>query len=746
MLATRGVTSKFCGTVSSCMRRKKFNNYLSSNPVANCHSGKMFSSSLAIPEYLPSSSTDRRQSRHDEYVVRAIASNTSQEQQEHDDEEDDEHSSNFVHFSNTTHSTRKESPPVTTDSFLGERNGVFSTVLFNDRSNTKNEPLTSQVGAATPRFYQSQAVVGKLQRVLTASHGPDSNSSSNRNSVKTVRTLFDQCMDLGVPLTPDICLQCIKMFVRHEHLQMAMHVIQRWTALGSTTPQQLLPLEAYQLICDGIGNNAKLPYSQQLKGGLHPIIDRLIFTIQETLPNEQQHICLTRLLLNLVKYQANDVKLDMAAKKLYAYLTTQEATQNADFPFDPNVYKEIIHHSANQTNCYLPVDEILNKLVKDYAVEMDMETVMILLQKEYPFAEMGRVVRILDCIPTSMNSSGQYRLDIGIMEQIMMRAGRKKLPDVIMRVWDFVEQYQYRPTESMYESAIHAFFLSYKSDHFGFAVMKEMELQAGYIPSRAFIRTISKCIRSTPARIDNAYYLLTDTRKGKEYITVASMNCILSAYGEAGCIERAFATFDDLLEYELEPDHDSFSFLMESLATHVKTCVGSSATTNHPARVGQTPVGAVKRITTQLHNEVAKEGQPQRNDGAYGKRVEAQLSPSTDVIDFGVIVETADGILGMIEERGMQLDHNTLHQYIRLLAYTGKTERVKSILEDAECRILLETLSLLAFQIAWKGNIEMGKEIANMILKAGYRQIPFGLQQKLKEFERNRRPSPTTSA
>lgn len=156
--------------------------------------------------------------------------------------------------------------------------------------------------------------------------------------------------------------------------------------------------------------------------------------------------------------------------------------------------------------------------------------------------------------------------------------------------------------------------------------------------------------------------------------------------------ERAFATFDDLLEYELEPDHDSFSFLMESLAAHVKACVGSSATKTHPATVGQTPVGAVKKITTQLQNDVANEGQPQRNNGESGKRVEAQLSSSTDVVDFGLIVETADGILGMMEEREMQLDHNTLHQYIRLLAYTGKTERAKSILESAQCRVLLETL------------------------------------------------------
>jgi hypothetical protein len=170
-------------------------------------------------------------------------------------------------------------------------------------------------------------------------------------------------------------------------------------------------------------------------------------------------------------------------------------------PFDSQIFTEILRHSANQSACYLPVSEILHTLVFDHDVSVDAEIVLTLLQKEYPFVNMDRVVLYLDSIDKMLSetTSGavidDFRIDIGLLEQIMIQAARSKMPEIIRRGWNFMERYQYFPTESMYESAIHGFFLTYKSDHFGFAVMKEMESQSGYIPSYDLIRTVSGCLR-----------------------------------------------------------------------------------------------------------------------------------------------------------------------------------------------------------------------------------------------------------
>ncbi len=180
------------------------------------------------------------------------------------------------------------------------------------------------------------------------------------------------------------------------------------------------------------------------------------------------------------------------------------------------------------------------------------------------------------------------------------------------------------------------------------------------------------------------------------------------------------------MEHGLDPDSNSFSFLLEALATHVKSCVVE----------GRSKVNKIE------HKNNSQEEEEDGDEEDLVKLQQQRRLTGENPMDFSSFIEAADAIFEMMKERGIELDHRTLHQYIRLLVYAGETVRAKGVLEDVmakkTCRICLATFSMVSFQLAaFEGNIELGRDVANMILEAGYREIPPSLQRKLMDTKKN---------
>ncbi len=198
-------------------------------------------------------------------------------------------------------------------------------------------------------------------------------------------------------------------------------------------------------------------------------------------------------------------------------------------------------------------------------------------------------------------------------------------------------------------------------------------------------------------------------------------------------IESAFATFDDLLQYGINPDSNSFAFLFEALSAHVKSCLtkGSLEVSEHGMGTREETNFCTQEDTK---SEFAKSEQPP-------SETNSSKTPELKTMDFSSFIEAANEILDMMEERGIKMDHRILHQYIRLLVYAGETERAKGILEEIHakgtCQIRLETLTMVSFQLSvFQGKQVMGREVADLILKSGYRQIPTSLRLRLMESNR----------
>lgn len=147
----------------------------------------------------------------------------------------------------------------------------------------------------------------------------------------------------------------------------------------------------------------------------------------------------------------------------------------------------------------VPFIRVLEQLVEDN-YRVDSRTVTQTLLNEHPFINVKKTTKILHCIKKLYESKEdgdplhEYRISASMLDSIAVSAAKFGDTDLLLLVWDLIDMMGYKPSESMFENAIHGFMIAYKQDHHAFAVMAEMEKE-GYIPSRALTQMIAKSLR-----------------------------------------------------------------------------------------------------------------------------------------------------------------------------------------------------------------------------------------------------------
>ena len=165
--------------------------------------------------------------------------------------------------------------------------------------------------------------------------------------------------------------------------------------------------------------------------------------------------------------------------------------------------------------------------------------------------------------------------------------------------------------------------------------------------------------------MDSAYNLLTSRKTEGMRITVASLNTILSAAAELGDVDRAFATFDAFDLYEIEPNADSFSFLLEALAQSV--------------------------------NPRKQKDEERRKLDAPGR------------------MDAASAILSLMEESGVPMCQNCTEHYAQLLYNVGRLDAATEFLLDSLERgdpVNNRIIILMAKNNAMEGNLELARLLA----------------------------------
>ena len=232
------------------------------------------------------------------------------------------------------------------------------------------------------------------------------------------------------------------------------------------------------------------------------------------------------------------------------------------------------------TGVTLPVAQILHDLVQS-GYQPSVEGVAKTFVALSPFLDNGDTRLALQAIhdlntgkfqgenggefsATTSNHPCRYVLDFGTLETISSTAAKKGDSELGLLVWDVMEQLGYHPNEILYENLAQTFAMAYRSDEHAFECLNEMESN-GFKPSRAVIRSVSRSLRYSVPRLDNAHRIVM-TEAGP---SLTLLNTILSACAEQGDTNRAFATFDDMKRCDIAPDVDTYSFLLEAMANEV---------------------------------------------------------------------------------------------------------------------------------------------------------------------------------
>ena len=203
----------------------------------------------------------------------------------------------------------------------------------------------------------------------------------------------------------------------------------------------------------------------------------------------------------------------------------------------------------------------------------------------------------------------------------------------------------------------------------------------GFVPSQALLRYVAVKVSYNEKRLDHCQRTLT--WRDNDYVrSTYGMNVLLIGYGLRQDINNSFFVFEDLPNWELQPDANTFTFLMESVYIDTK------------------------------NRFPYKQGHPS-----------LEYNPE----DLDEVMGVANIIVDSMEEAGIKKTKKFFHEHIRLLCTIGKLEDARSVLDEAislQVPVSMNTLFTLATRYADNKDFENAYAIGDLSEAAGCGILP----------------------
>eukprot|EP00934_Nitzschia_sp_Nitz4_P003030 Nitzschia sp. Nitz4//scaffold13_size275219//148561//150866//NITZ4_000881-RA/size275219-augustus-gene-0.235-mRNA-1//1//CDS//3329536035//3020//frame0 len=318
----------------------------------------------------------------------------------------------------------------------------------------------------------------------------------------------------------------------------------------------------------------------------------------------------------------------------------------------------------------LPFHDILLRLAEAKACPHPLSTIPA-VHNMFPFTngdDMCTAMKAMLQIQSDLIESAettdnlQLFLDLDCLESISTGAAHAGSSELIMLVWDMLEQCNYRPTTAIYENTVVALAIGAEDLEPALGAMIAMK-EEGHEVSRALIRSFSLAVRSQRINVDNALHLV---RTKSELRSIDTLNAVMSCYAERGNSWEVAQVMQLMESSNIEPNVDTFSFCVESLGKNIHR----RALSDNGGMV-------------QQYLELA--------DSSLSKMEEAGISPSSDVV----------------------------RQYAELLCLANEvntaTTVVRDCLETMPESVNSKTLYRVAIANAERGEFEAAKELASHV-------------------------------
>lgn len=436
------------------------------------------------------------------------------------------------------------------------------------------------------------------------------NKNSTTDVIRAVR-------NAAMPLNEKFLYNVFRFFLTRNPLY-SSEILQRHFEEDKVT------LDMYERQCRAVATlGSSHGKHQQTKYTVEQLCNQIVLTQTR----EDQFKLLPILLESTLASSLNSVR--SLSTTIYDFLIQQD-----DFKFEAEYLERLCHYSRYYQN-YLPFASVLQQLAATGVAPENPPVIAQALAQLFPFVDMEVTQEAVQAVYEIVHNGTNIPLDVGTLEAILSAAARSGKFDLGLLTWDLVDSLGHEPTEGMYECMVQAFVMSYRQDHRAFACLVEMEEAAGFTPSRALLRSMSRSLRFSASRIDNAYRMLVSYQQGCKP-TQAALNAIMSGTAELGDVDRTFSVLlDDFPVNKMaNPNQDSYSFAMESLAKN-------------------------------------------------SERKDEEETPPLSDEEKRSVVKAAEQLLDMMTEGGTLVDGNVLHAYVQVLINCDELELATKTALDA---------------------------------------------------------------
>ncbi|OEU15723.1 hypothetical protein FRACYDRAFT_136750, partial [Fragilariopsis cylindrus CCMP1102] len=396
--------------------------------------------------------------------------------------------------------------------------------------------------------------------------------------------------------------------------------------------------------------------TKQMNQMVHSLLNEI-----ELMDIQSKQMLYPNLVVSLVTQRSNTV--GQRANKIYEFMVEH------DFEMKSGWLNRIISTSKYNRQNDLPFHDVIKRLVSAGGQLMP-DSILPAIQNMFPYTNTEQMSITLEAWLEDF-----HLIDLSTLESITAGATRNGDSKLILLVWDVLEFSRYSPTETIYENTIITF-ANDKNDGLrsAFAAMSSMK-EDGFVPSRPLIRSISSALRFNKYVVSKARRILIDDRQQEmlslesdKLFSLESFNIIMSSYAERGDPHDVAGILNVMIENDIKPNADSYSFVIEALGRDIK-----------------------KRLKMDDHSY------KQRN------------------------VEMADTILSMMEEDNIAPTTHVIRHYIELLCLAGEIETATSIVEDflssskdGNTRVNNITIYRVAIENAILENYEVAKKLCSM--------------------------------
>lgn len=410
-------------------------------------------------------------------------------------------------------------------------------------------------------------------------------------------------------------------------------------------------VKLYEQLCDAVGILDHRKHGQDHM--LERFVTKLRFKIM-TFDVDVQKRLYPRLLVSMVKQKVP--MIGYKAHQLYEFMR-----QN-NFPLNVQQMEEAMSFARYTRKNELPYHELLHMCVQE-GHKPKFQTAIGVLQQLFPFNNFDATMMAMEAVNKLQAKSSNYQVDIGTLEMITGAAATRGRYHICLKAWDILEAQGVQPSETIYENIVTAFIMGYKQDLNCFSALGDMEAR-GFKPSRALIRSVTRSLRFSIGRVDHAHINVASDRVEGARVTVSTLNMVCSGYAELGQVNRAFAMFDDFTKYQLDPDEDTYSYMMEALSK-------------------------------------ASGGDMQTSASLLAKYYTA-----------------AEWLINTMTEKDVVINHHTLHYYVHTLGNLGEFDAAQSAVLDAldvGLNVSNKTLTMLISECGERGDLDMARFFASKL-------------------------------